>query len=134
MNYRRVHHQAIGRILTHFNPQFLRANNILFGGGTRIALELDEFRESIDIDLFCVGKAAYRAARSAITSQSFGPLLLPGHSLSLCNGREIRADRDAIRALLEGPGHPIKLEIIHFPESVRPAPRNASNLLNCMAI
>ena len=30
------------------------------------------------------------------------------------NGREIRADRDAIRSILDGAGRPIKLEIIHF--------------------
>ncbi|AMD02377.1 nucleotidyl transferase AbiEii/AbiGii toxin family protein [Halomonas chromatireducens] len=125
MMYRRAHHRAIGQLLTHFDGDFLSANNILFGGGTRIALELHEFRESVDIDLFCIGRSAYRAARSAITPHSFGPLLLPGHTLALLNDREIRADRDAIRALLEGPGHPIKLEIIHFDnEAIKPDPRS----------
>jgi hypothetical protein len=114
MKYTRYHHQAIGDILDRFDPCFLGKNTILFGGGTRIALELHEFRESVDIDLFCVGKSAYRAARSAVTSDSFGPLLRPGHTLQRLNDREIRADRDAIRALLEGPDRPIKLEIIHF--------------------
>jgi hypothetical protein len=114
MKYRRPHHRAVGQLLAQFDGDYLSANNILFGGGTRIALELHEFRESVDIDLFCIGRSAYRAARSAITSHSFGPLLRPGHTFTLLNNREIRADRDAIRALLEGPGHPIKLEIIHF--------------------
>ncbi|QOR39022.1 nucleotidyl transferase AbiEii/AbiGii toxin family protein [Billgrantia diversa] len=52
MTYRRAHHRAIDQLLTHFDADFLSANNILFGGGTRIALELHEFRESVDIDLF----------------------------------------------------------------------------------
>ncbi|QTF91002.1 nucleotidyl transferase AbiEii/AbiGii toxin family protein [Halomonas sp. BM-2019] len=114
MTYRRPHHQAIEVVLSHFDPVFLRDNNILFGGGTRIALELDEFRESVDIDLFCVGKAAYRAARMAVTNSSLGPLLREGHRLVPWGNREIRTDRDAIRTFLEGAERPIKLEILNF--------------------
>lgn len=110
----RPHHLAIGTILSQFDPDFLRDNNILFGGDTRIALELDEFRESVDIDLFCIGKEAYRAARSTVTNCSFGKLLHQGSTLPLWDNRDIRADRDAIRALLDGPQRPIKLEIINF--------------------
>ncbi|MFC2993594.1 nucleotidyl transferase AbiEii/AbiGii toxin family protein [Halomonas tibetensis] len=99
----RPHHLAIGTILSQFDPDFLRDHNILFGGGTRIALELDEFRESVDIDLFCIGKDAYRAARSTVTNGSFGKLLRQGNTLPLWDNRDIRADRDAIRALLDGP-------------------------------
>lgn len=114
MTFSRAHHQAIEKLLFKFDPDFLQENNILFGGGTRIALELSEFRESVDIDLFCIGKSSYRAARSSVTNISFGPLLRPGEKLNLLNGREIRADRDAIRAVLKGPENPIKLEIIKF--------------------
>lgn len=114
MTFTRAHHKAIIDILSTFDSTFLRENNILFGGGTRIALELNEFRESVDIDLFCIGKAAYRAARSSITNSSFGPLLRPGKTLKRLDNRDIRADRDAIRAALDGPERPIKLEIIHF--------------------
>ncbi|MCK0152561.1 nucleotidyl transferase AbiEii/AbiGii toxin family protein [Alcanivorax sp. S6407] len=110
----RPHHQVIWEILKGFDSGFLAQNNILFGGGTRIALELGEYRESVDIDLFCVGKDAYRAARSSITQNSFGALFRPDCEPALFKGREIRADRDAIRSILDGAGRPIKLEIIHF--------------------
>lgn len=113
----RPHHQIIWEILAGFDSGFLAQNNILFGGGTRIALELGEYRESVDIDLFCVGREAYRAARSSITQNSFGALFRSGCEPSLFNGREIRADRDAIRSILDGAGRPIKLEIIHFDSS-----------------
>lgn len=112
--FTRPHHQAIEAILNRFDPDFLRDSNILFGGGTRIALELDEFRESVDIDLFCIGKDAYRAARSTVTNISLGKLLGQGEELLLWDNRDIRADRDAIRALLDAPQRPIKLEIINF--------------------
>lgn len=114
MTYSREHHQEIEKILFKFNGDFFQQNEILFGGGTRIALELDEFRESVDIDFFCVGQSAFRAARSTITNISFGSLLLPGETLDLFPGREIRADRDAIRTVLGSSEKPIKLEIIKF--------------------
>lgn len=111
----RAHHQAIWKILEGLNRSFLLENNILFGGGTRIAMELGEYRESVDLDLFCVGRDAYRAARSSIVNQnSFGGFFQPGHSPALYQGREIRVDRDAIRSILDGGGRPIKFEIIHF--------------------
>ncbi|MDX1805126.1 MAG: nucleotidyl transferase AbiEii/AbiGii toxin family protein [Alcanivorax sp.] len=110
----RPHHQIIWKILEGLDSGFLAQNNILFGGGTRIALELGEYRESVDIDLFCVGKDAYRAARSSITQNSFGALFRPDCEPPLFKGREIRADRDAIRSIVDGAGRPIKLEIIHF--------------------
>ena len=115
MNLERPHHRAIWRILQALDNQFLQENNILFGGGTRIAMELGEYRESVDLDLFCVGRGAYRAARSSIHSQtSFGSLFREGRAPNLYGGREIRADRDAIRSILEADGKPIKFELIHF--------------------
>lgn len=115
MTPKRPHHQAIWRILQGLDSQFLDENRILFGGGTRIAMELGEYRESVDLDLFCLGRGAYRAARSSISSQNhFGPLFRQGGAPKLYRGRDIRADRDAIRSILDGDGRPIKFEIIHF--------------------
>ena len=116
MNFRRSHHRDIAAILKALDNTFLSENRILFGGGTRIALELDEFRESLDIDLFCVGKAAYRAARSTVSNEDFGKLFKPGQAPERYQGRDIRIDRDAIRSFLAADGGPIKLEIIHFDD------------------
>ena len=116
MKLLRPHHQTIWSILEALNGPFLIENQILFGGGTRIAMELGEYRESIDIDLFCVGRESYKAARSSITQSSFGEIFQPGKEPALYGGREIRADRDAIRSIIEGKGRPIKLELIQFDE------------------
>lgn len=111
----RPHHQAIWEVLQALDGDFLLAHNILFGGGTRIVMELGEYRESVDIDLFCVGRDAYRAARSSVTSSGFGSLFQSGKEPGLYQGREIRADRDAIRCMIEGHGRrALKFEIIHF--------------------
>lgn len=109
----RPHHQQIWKILSHFDAEYLAQHAILFGGGTRIALELDEFRESVDIDFFCATSDAYRTVRLAIGPTSLGPLLLPGKEMTFA--REIRADRDAVRTFVSLEGcRPIKLEFIHF--------------------
>lgn len=45
--YKIKHHKLIRSVLNNFNADFFFANSIYFGGGTRIALEIDEYRESI---------------------------------------------------------------------------------------
>ncbi|WP_420588296.1 nucleotidyl transferase AbiEii/AbiGii toxin family protein [Bacterioplanoides sp.] len=110
----RTHHQLIWDALSHFDSSYLEANNILFGGGTRIALELGEYRESTDIDFFCAGRSSYRAVRSQTTNSSLGHVLNENSGLEFL--RDIRADRDAVRTYVRTPedGTPIKLEFVHF--------------------
>lgn len=110
----RTHHQLIWDALSHFDSSYLEANNILFGGGTRIALELGEYRESTDIDFFCAGRSSYRAVRSQTTNSSLGHVLNENSELEFL--RDIRAGRDAIRTYVRTPGGdtPIKLELSHF--------------------
>jgi len=114
MKFIRARHQLILKIFEEFDADYLQQNNILFGGGTRIAMELGEFRESTDIDFCCVGKTSYRAVRSETTSDSLGSLLKPDTSLKFV--RDIRADRDAVRTFvsLGESGPAVKLEFIHF--------------------
>jgi hypothetical protein len=95
--------------------QYLSANGIFFGGGTRIALELDEFRESVGIDFLCADAESYRAVRSQVSSNSLGNLLKSDSALEFA--RQIRADRDAVRTfVLLGGNKPIKLEFIRFDD------------------
>lgn len=114
--YRRPHHRAIGLLLQAFNAPFLARNDIFFGGGTRVALELDEYRESVDIDFLCANTGAYRAIRSEVSAGSLGGIVKDASIVRLA--REVRADRDAVRTFLHNPlgptFRPIKLEFIHF--------------------
>jgi hypothetical protein len=112
MTFNRAIHNDIWQILKKFDSDYLAYNGILFGGGTRIALELSEYRESIDIDFLCADPTSYKAVRSQVSSNSFGALLKKGQQLHLC--RDIRADRDAVRSIVKGGTRPIKLEFIHF--------------------
>jgi hypothetical protein len=71
-DYQLPHHRLIMTALAQFDADFFTQHAICFGGGTRIALELDEYRESVDIDLLCPNKDAYRAVREQVTNLSLG--------------------------------------------------------------
>lgn len=105
---KRIRHQAIYAALLHFDAQFLATHQILFGGGTRIALELDEYRESVDIDFLCPDKASFRAVRAAVTPDSLGQLV----TQEFVYLRQIRADRDAVRCVISINNINIKLEFV----------------------
>ena len=51
--FKRPHHQLVNQAIAALNADFLCENKCYFGGGTRIVMELDEYRESLDIDLLC---------------------------------------------------------------------------------
>jgi hypothetical protein len=106
-----------------------------FGGGTRIVLELDEYRESLDIDFLCSDKKGYRALRSTITHNSLG---------TICSGnlqllREVRADMYGIRTFFEVDGKPVKFEIISEGRvplagvSIQELPVESLNHVSCFA-
>lgn len=108
--FRRERHRLIAEVLTRFDPAFLDRAGIGFGGGTRIALELDEYRESIDIDFFCPSTASYKAVRETVDEQGLGALLRS----PLTFAREIRTTRDKVVTAIAHGGQAIKLEIIAF--------------------
>lgn len=109
-NYTRKHHQLIATCLKNFNSDYLKQHNILFGGGTRIALEINEYRESVDIDFLCGDKAAFRAVRQQVTSNSLGNLVNTPFSYA----RDIRFDRYGVRTFLCIEDVNIKLEFVAF--------------------
>lgn len=106
------HHNAIQAVLEKLNPAFFENNNIMFGGGTRIALELNEYRESIDIDFICPNTASYRAIRSQVTTASLGDAI----TVPLTLVREIRSDRYGVRTVVQEQGINIKLEFVSFDD------------------
>jgi hypothetical protein len=94
--------------LAAVNAAFLQQAQCYFGGGTRIVLELGEYRESEDLDFLCSSHDGYRALRSTVTDQSLGAILAEPVALA----REVRADRYGIRTFLDVGGSKIKLEIV----------------------
>lgn len=104
---RQCHANAM-RLLEMADPEFMEGANCLFSGGTRLALELGEHRNSIDVDLMCFDASGWGAIRSGVTNNSLGPIFKTSPKLL----RDVRAGRDAIRTFVQVNGMPVKLEII----------------------
>lgn len=96
------------RVLAALDADFLAQAKCYFGGGTRIALALAEYRESADIDLLCADRAGYRALRSTITDKSLGRIARVPMALA----REVIADRYGIRTFVQVGEEKIKFEIV----------------------
>ena len=105
---RLARHRLVLQVLQAMSPEVLEATRCFFAGGTRIVLELEEYRESADVDFLCSDRAGYRTIRSMITQNSFGGLFRDEVELV----REIRADMYGIRSYLESGGEPLKFEIV----------------------
>ena len=72
--YTRPRHHAVDSALTALDGEFLARAQCFFGGGTRVVLELKEYRESADIDFLCSDRAGYRILRSTIKEDSLGAI------------------------------------------------------------
>jgi len=106
--FKRPHHQLIAQLLGRMNASLLREMCCFFAGGTAIALQLDEFRESVDMDFLCGDAAGYRKLRESVFLRGIADLfVMPVEAL-----RELRADQYGVRTVLTIDGKPIKFEII----------------------
>ena len=108
-DYSRARHNSVDKVLARLNGDFLAQAKCFFGGGTRIVLELNEYRESADIDFLCSDRTGYRALRSTIRANSLGELA--AEPLELL--REVRADQYGLRTVLMIDNEPIKFEIVN---------------------
>lgn len=106
--FKRPHHQTIATVLGAMNADFLRDAKCYFGGGTAIALLLNEYRESVDMDFLCADQEGYRKLRASVFANGLGELFPVGVQTL----RDVRSDRDGIRTILVVDGTPIKFEIV----------------------
>ncbi|MBS4010324.1 MAG: nucleotidyl transferase AbiEii/AbiGii toxin family protein [Roseovarius sp.] len=109
--FRRQHHNDILRALRCLNGSLLLDAECYFGGGTAIVLNIDEYRESVDIDFLCASQEGYRKLRQALWGRSdLAGLLLPGAELKTL--RDVRTDQYGIRTLIGVGDVSIKFEIV----------------------
>ena len=106
--FRRPAHESVVALLRKLDRSFLDRCECHFGGGTRIVLELGEYRESRDVDFLCASRDGYRLLREAVSERSLGPVEAKGISLA----REVRADQYGIRTWLAAGEFRIKFEIL----------------------
>jgi hypothetical protein len=107
--FSRPRHVLVENILRSLNAGFLEKAQCYFGGGTRIVLDLGEYRESADIDLLCSSREGYRQLRSTLSNNSLGDIAAGRLALA----REVIADRYGIRTFLDVDGEKIKFEIVN---------------------
>jgi hypothetical protein len=104
----RPRHRTVLDALRALDADFLARAECFFGGGTRIVLALNEYRESADIDFLCSSREGYRALRSTVSDTSLGSIAKSPLKLA----REVIADRYGIRTFVEVGSEKLKLEII----------------------
>lgn len=90
------------------NADLLRDAKCYFAGGTLITMLLGEFRESVDIDFLCSDHDGYRKLRESVFLHGLDELFPAGANVL----RDVRTDRDGIRAVLSIDGMPVKFEIV----------------------
>jgi len=106
--FKRPRHRAIEALLRALDQETLAQARCYFGGGTAVALLVDEFRESADVDFVCSDGDGFRRLRSMVFEGDLDALFkVPVRKL-----RETRLDRDGIRNFVEIEGTPIKLELV----------------------
>ncbi|MDN5869296.1 MAG: nucleotidyl transferase AbiEii/AbiGii toxin family protein [Nitrococcus sp.] len=106
--YQRPYHRLVASILKRMDAHLLARAECYFGGGTLLAMTLDEYRESRDIDFLCSSRTGFRLLREQVTNASLGGILRRPVDLA----REVRADRDGIRTFFKLQDVPVKFEII----------------------
>lgn len=106
--FERPEHRAVIDVLARLNPSFLDRAHCYFGGGTRIVLELGEYRVSNDVDFLCSDREGYRLVREAVSADTLGRLAR--RALPLV--REIRADQYGVRTVVEVGAGNLKIEIV----------------------
>lgn len=106
--FKRAFHETVAAQLARLDASFLAECRCYFGGGTRIVLELDEYRESRDIDFLCADRDGYRELRETVSERSLGRIARAEVDLS----REVRADMYGIRTRLGADDSALKFEIV----------------------
>ena len=95
--FERPWHRQILRVLQALRAPLLAEHGFYFAGGTRIVLDLGEYRESRDLDFLCSDPAGYARLRSAAREEGFAALFTTQGLEELHFPREIRTDQYGIR-------------------------------------
>lgn len=106
--FKRPVHRQVLAILSRLDAALLERARCYFAGGTRIVLELGEYRESRDIDFLCSDRDGYRTLRETAAAQSLGAMVTGKLELA----RDVRADQYGIRTIVSMNGVGLKFEIV----------------------
>jgi hypothetical protein len=110
--FEREAHRVVLVVLEALRADVLRACRFLFGGGTRIVLDLGEYRESKDIDFLCSDPQGYADLRFEASRHGY-PALFTSEGLGRFQfPREMRIDQYGIRFTTISGETPLRVELI----------------------
>lgn len=124
--FRREPYRAMAQVLDALDAESLERSSFLFAGGTRIALEHDEFRLSRDLDFICSDGAGYAALRADVRDRGYDALFRAPRRATLGLPREVRADQYGLRFPVVVEGATIRVELIREARIVLGAADHAS--------
>ena len=134
------HHDVL-KILRAFDADLLASTGFLFGGGTRIVLELAEFRESLDVDFLCSDSSGYGELRWRARTQGYAGLFTRDQPSGISFPREMRIDQYGIRFPASVGENVVKVELIReggidLGPGVRPdwSPVDCLSIDDCFAV
>ena len=110
MTFRLDHHNKILTILESLDSDLLKESSAYFGGGTLIALDFGEYRQSKDVDFICpVSLSGYRRLRTAVFESGYKAIFNDLKRVQVGRGT---TDQYGIRMMIDVEGELIKTEII----------------------
>lgn len=110
MLFKLEHHNNILEVLKSLNAELLEKSSAYFGGGTLLTLDLEEYRQSKDIDFICsVTSSGYRNLRTTIFEGGYQALF---RNLERIQIGRATTDQYGIRMLIAVDDIVIKTEII----------------------
>lgn len=138
--FERPRHRNVLAVLGAFRADLLSSCKFLFGGGTRIVLDLDEYRESADADFLCSDASGYGELRLIASQGGYDGLFAPEAAEGLRFPREMKVDQYGIRFPVVLGDDSLKVELIRearieFGPGVRPdwSPVECLSMDDCFA-
>lgn len=133
--FEREAHGVVLEILGLLRADVLQSCRFLFGGGTRIVLELGEYRESRDIDFLCSDPKGYADLRFEASRRGFSALFTAEGLERLQFPREMRIDQYGIRFTAALGETALRVELIREARiDLDPGERPAWSPVDCLTV
>jgi hypothetical protein len=133
--FAREAHRAVLAVLGWLRADVLQRCRFRFGGGTRIVLELGEYRESKDIDFLCSDPQGYADLRFAASRQGYSALFTAEGLERLQFPREMRIDQYGIRFRAVLGSTALRIELIREARiDLGPGERPSWSPVDCLSI
>lgn len=133
--FEREAHRVVLEVLGLLRADVLRRCRFLFGGGTRIVLDLGEYRESKNVDFLCSDPQGYADLRFEASRHGY-PALFTAEGLErLQFPREMRIDQYGIRFTAVSGTTALRIELIREARiDLDPGDRPAWSPVDCLTI